>query len=311
MKGRFIAAVCLMLPGSFRILAQNATPLDPTAATNPGTLAYHLATNAVGHKTSDDKAFDSRSILSGWSYAMYTRTNLARLTNSVWSTNCWLYGVHGLSATCIGFSNSLGGQGLVTMVSPRHYLFASHMHPEGFLVAFLGTNNVIYWRKTVQRTDLTDHNIPDTSVGILNADLPPSVEFLPVVPANLSSYLPTNRADFVQGIGMNQDMRLFGQPMNLANRDVVVWNPAQSVPSGLSTNGNIAIRAGDSSNPEMLLVNHQLVLVSHNFAAVAGPNYGRQISGINQAMHYLSTNNRVGTDYQLTTFSLTNWPVIH
>jgi len=42
-----------------------------------------------------------------------------------------------------------------------------------------------------------------------------------------------------------------------------------------------------------------------------GPNYASQIPAINQAMHLLSTNNHVHTDYQLTEFSLTNWPVIH
>lgn len=61
----------------------------------------------------------------------------------------------------------------------------------------------------------------------------------------------------------------------------------------------------------MLLINNQFVLVTHNYTGYqvgSGPNYAYQIDAINQTMHYLSTNNNVGTDYQLTQFSLTNWP---
>jgi hypothetical protein len=56
-------------------------------------------------------------------------------------------------------------------------------------------------------------------------------------------------------------------------------------------------------------------LVSHNWHAMNGygdgPNYALQFDAINEKMHYLSTNNSIGTNYQLTPFSLTNWPVIH
>ena len=157
-----------------------------------GTLAYHLSTNAAGHARDYTGNYDSMKELSGWGYAEYTKTNLDHLTNSVWATNFWLHGVRGLSATAIGFSNGLGGQGLITMVSPRHYLFSTHMHPEGYRVAFLGTNNVIYWRKTLERADVAN----DTSVGILDADLPTSVGYLPVLPANYSSYLPADNANW-------------------------------------------------------------------------------------------------------------------
>jgi len=215
-----------------------------------------------------------------------------------------------LSATAIGYSNGLGAQGVFTMVSPRHYLFATHVHPESSLVAFLDTNNVLYWRTTLERVDVAN----DTSVGILNADLPSSVGYMSVVPTNLSSYMPTNSTGYVQGVGMNQDMKLFGQPMSFADSVFVYFNSLKAVPFGLGTNWNIAIRSGDSSDPEMFLIGDQLVLVTHNYTGGtggSGPNYSFQIRAINQAMHYVSTNNSVGTDYQLTTFSLTNWPTIH
>jgi hypothetical protein len=194
---------------------------------------------------------------------------------------------------------------LCTMVSPRHFLCATHMHPEAFMMVFLDTNNVIYFRKTLQRIDVSD----DTSVGILNEDLPPSVGFLPVLPASYINYLP--RTNYVQGIGMNQDMCLFGEPMKFDSHAFVNWNSAVTVPMGLTKNWNITIRGGDSSNPALLLISNQLVLVSHNYMVGLGPNYAAQISAINQAMHHLSIINHARSDFQLTGISLTNWPVIH
>ena len=234
-------------------------------------------------------------------------TNLAALTNATWSKTFWLYGVRGMSATCLGYSNGLGGQGLVTMVSPRHYLGATHMHPEGMLAAFLGTNNVIYWRKTLQRVDVGN----DTSVGILDADLPPAVGFLPVLPPDFAHYLPTNRTAFVQGIGMNQNWRVFSQPMTFMFPGVVAWSSQGAAPFGLGKNWNVTIRAGDLSDPDMLLIGDQLVLVAHTTSVGGGANYGDQFDQINRQMHYLSSNNHVGSDYQLTPFSLTNWDVVN
>ena len=271
---------------------------------NSGTLAHHLATNAIGH---------AHGFTGGYGDELEFRapfaTNaaqLARFTNAAWSQAFWLKNVSGLGATPIGYTQYLGGQGLPTMVSPRHYLFATHMHADAFVLAFLDTNNVVHWRKTLERADLPN----DTSVGILDQDLPPSVGFLPVLPENFTNYLPTANRSIVQGIGMNQDFCLFSEPMNFANRNFVTWNSGLNVPDGLGTNWNVAIRGGDSSNPAMLLVGQQFVLVSHNYFAGGGPNYALQISEINKAMRRLSKKYRAGSDYQLTEFCLTNWPVI-
>lgn len=144
----------------------------------PGTLAHHLATNAVARTNGFTPA--NMVQLSNWTWAFYYPTNMHLLTNSIWSTNFWLRGVQGLSATSIGYSNGPGGQGAVTMVSPRHYLYATHVGSPANM-AFLDTNNVIYWRSTLQRILVTG----DTSLGIMDNELPSSVGYLPVVPTNL------------------------------------------------------------------------------------------------------------------------------
>jgi hypothetical protein len=178
----------------------------------------------------------------------------------------------------------------VTMVSSRHYLRAQHIGAlsSGTLIAFLDTNN-----------------------EILNADLPPSVGYLAVIPANYTNYPPTTTYSYVHGIGLHQDLRLFSQPMTFGDPTYVGWSSSVAPPFGLGTNWDIGLFSGDSSNPEMFLINHQFVLLTHNFGAGDGPNYAFQTTAINQQMHYLSTNNAVGTDYQLTSYSLTNWPTIH
>lgn len=300
--------------GSYAVIVTNAAGSASAAwqVTNftydgsyiaPGTLAYHLATNAVARTNGFTPA--NMVQLSGWTWAFYYPTNFHLLTNSVWSTNFWLKGVQGLSATSIGYSNGPGGQGAVTMVSPRHYLYATHVgSPQ--TMAFLDTNNVIHWRSTLQRAIVGG----DTALGILDSELPSSVGFLPIVPTNLMDYLPTKYTSFVQGVGMNQNLQVFSQAMAFPS-SLVTWDKSREIPFGVSTNWSIGLIGGDSSGPERLLIGNQMVSLTHNWHATYGPSYAFQISAINQQMHYLSTNNNVGTDYQLTPFSLTNWPTIH
>jgi len=304
-EGAETVTLKILRTNSYLITPVNSSATITISDSSPN-LDYHLATNAVGHASGHTPSDTVQ--LANWSYAQYSGTDLALLTNAVWSTNFWLRAVSGLSATCIGFSNGLGGQFLLTMVSPRHYLRAIHVGTPGNPIAFLDTNNVIYWRTVLQQVDLGN----DTAVGILNSDLPSSVGFLPVIPPAITNYLPFD-SSWIQGIGMNQDQKLFSQPMAAYTffNTFVTWDSTVSVPSGLNTNWNIGLRSGDSSNPEMFLIKNQLVLVSHNYTGVGGPNYAFQIDGINQKMHYLSTNNAAGSDYQLTLFSLTNFPTLH
>jgi hypothetical protein len=151
----------------------------------------------------------------------------------------------------------------------------------------------------------------DVSVGILNADLPPSVGFLPVLPPDYRRYLPTSNNSVVQGIALNQAWRVFSQPMTFMFSDYVAWSERAWAPCGLSTNWNLANRGGDSSNPDMLLIGRQLVLVAHTSSLNGGANFALKIDAINSAMHNLSVKHHVGSDYQITPFSLTNWPVVN
>ena len=111
---------------------------------------------------------------------------------------------------------------------------------------------------------------------------------------------------------MNQEMRVFSQPMNLSTPYAVGWDPAQVIPFGLGTNWSRTIIKGDSSNPERFLINNQLVLISGNATSGGGPNYASEVNGINERMSWLSAaqGGSNSPDYQLTLYPLTNWPAI-
>ena len=274
------------------------------------TFAYHLSTNATTRTNGFADIYNATLVLSNWTYASYTNGNLPLLTNAVWSTSSWLSGMRGLSATCIGFSNGLGSKVLLTMVSPRHYLRAAHVGPTADLIAFLGTNNVLYWRSSLQQVSFD----PDTTVGILDDELPSSVGYVPVLAPNFAAYLPTNGSSYVQGIGMNQFMRIFSQPMSFDKPDLqnsfVTWSHINLAPFGLTSDWNVELIGGDSSVPQRFLIGEQLVLAALPYGGGVGPNTAFNAAFINARMHYLSTNNNVGSDYQMTPFSLTNWPTI-
>jgi hypothetical protein len=233
-----------------------------------------------------------------------------------WSTHCWLRGVRGLTATCLGYSctNQVGYQYLVTMVSPRHYLAQTHVTWAPFfrgndVVVFSDTNNQVYTRMSLQYTNVGN----EIAVGILDSDLPNSVGYVPLLPGNYTNWLSPSSA--IQGIGVNQDYLVFGVAVQLGSG--VSWDGLSGVPVpfGLGTNWTSCadplakghLRVGDSSAPVQLLIENHLVLLSSATGVYRGPNYAMSAAAINAAMHYLSTNNGLRTDYQLSFEVLTNW----
>jgi hypothetical protein len=283
------------------------------------TLAYHLSTNAVARTSGFTNALSAMQFLEPGppcGFDQYGICYQAKL-----STNCWLAGVQGLSATCLGdcvTNASDDGTWHITMISPRHYLCASHVTWSHLFLGisstvFVDTNGVVYIRRSLQITNLPNS---DTTVGILDADLPASVGFLPLLPINYTNWLDPGQT--VQGIGANQDSLVFGVGVIFGSMFGVEFRGDLPAASGVGTNwtscadplANCYGRSGDSSTPIRLLVGNQLVLVSAYTTGISGPDYALQSATINAAMHQLSTNNSAGTDYQLSFAALTNWPAL-
>src|ERR1019366_5668539 len=111
--------------GSLLLAAQILAAMDAPEYMQPGTLAYQLATNTAARAEGrTGEASDMQE------FHAFMSIEVNRFLLPVWSHDFWLKDVQGLNATPIGFSNDPNGQGLCTMVSPRHYLFATHMHPD-------------------------------------------------------------------------------------------------------------------------------------------------------------------------------------
>jgi hypothetical protein len=288
--------------------------VTPTKATIP--LAHHLATNAVGRTVGFTNPLAAMAYLSKAPPIQFYQFSYSPGYSAVWSTNCWLCGVRGLTATCLGYSctNHAGYEYMVTMVSPRHYLAQAHVTWAPFfsghdVVVFSDTNNQVHTRMSLQCTNVEN----GIAVGILDSDLPNSVGYVPLLPGNYTNWVST--ASAIQGIGVNQDYLVFGEAIRLGNG--VGWDGLSGVPVpfGLGTNWTACadplalchLRQGDSSDPVQLLIENHLVLVSSATGVYSGPDYSRSAAAINAAMRYLSTNNGLGTDYQLSFEVLTNW----
>lgn len=300
----------------------------------PTLLAYHLATNIAAHTVGHAVPLtDMAYTLPGWDQPLAV-TNDYR---PVWNPNFWMSGVIGQSATVLAFTIQVGLTPRMyvypfTMVSPRHYLRAAHVsngddfwhfNPGSKTVcALFADDHAVYYRHFIQETNDTGADANrDIGVGMIDEDLPASVGFLPVLPADYTSWIPA--WTWVQGLGMNQDRIVFacGVMPWVAG---VSWQGNIAIPNGVGTNWTTcadplavfggtpcSLRNSDSSSPIRLLIGNQLVLVSAGHGASGGPDYAKNMDLINARMHYLSTNNGVvagsARDYQLTPISLTNW----
>ncbi len=102
--------------GTYSVVVTNAAGAANAAwqiTINYSTLAYYLATNLTSYTNGFTGSYTDMLIWSNWSYASYTGTNLAFLTNAVWAPGFWLHNVKGLPATALGYSNGLGRANLV------------------------------------------------------------------------------------------------------------------------------------------------------------------------------------------------------
>ena len=296
-------STALVVRGTTSASATGAIPLL-SADTNldSGSLAFHLATNALARtaRISDPATAMPYLYSNGRSSQVFYQY---KPYQPRWSKTCWLHGVQGLSATCLGYTNGHGGVYPITMISPRHYVAASHI--AGWFpfcsgkdaTVFLDTNNVV-----VRRRSLGFENVGnDIAVGLLDVEVPASVGFLPVLPPGYTNYIRDTQ--WLQGIGANHDLLVFGQPTKLMPMGVL-WDCMLPVDHGLSTNWNRRLQNGDSSFPGRLLIGNQLVLLCCTTGVSGGANYAEFAGRINTAMHHLSVTNHLRTDYQLATVDL-------
>jgi hypothetical protein len=112
----------------------------------------------------------------------------------VYNTNCWGYGLD-LTPVAVWnsdlYSSNSSKKG-ATLISPRHVLMAHHfLVSDGGRVRFVSRDGMIVERTVVAHKDLEDYPTSsdcDLSVGLLDSDVPNSISFCKVLPANWESY---------------------------------------------------------------------------------------------------------------------------
>ena len=230
-------------------------------------------------------------------------------TNFIYNPNFWLknqYQITGMIAAEQPPGMALSSQECGAAISPLHVVVCWHApYSTGYNLFWEGSDGTLVERQVVA---VTTNNLAGTDIEVclLNSPLPTTVIPLPLLPTNYISWMPalTNTA-LVPVVCGNQQKSITPKTVNsvttgdgsyIANQ---YWfPPAWGVP----------VTGGDSGCPICMAVGTNLVLVSHWHYSTGGPWYPNYESQINQAMHFLSTNNAVGSDYQLSTVDLSPYP---
>jgi len=219
------------------------------------------------------------------------------------NTNCWLQGVKGLTAMS-PFNTQGAYHGPGTAVTPRHIVMVTHMRSQpGTVFDFATTDSQIVHRKLIAYSDST--KISDLSIGLLDADLPPSIGFIRVMPPLWRQIIPeafqTRRPGFYQGNRSKSEVHPVvafnhwkqGFVADFAGYGVLldkgVWFPDWF--------GRAA--GGDSGHPLCVLANDELFLITLYTTPSGGMFYPDYITIINTEMEELSLAHKAPV-YRLT-----------
>jgi len=220
------------------------------------------------------------------------------------------------SSAAVSIWNTAGAtQRCATVVSPIHVVGAAHWQVSaGHSVFFLGRDGNVYSNKIKAAKSYQFHywnspaNTLDVSVGLLESPLPNTIGVVQV--------LPTNGVEFI-GSGVRLPVLSLSQDRCAYVRDIVssvmpimgLQSPdisygAPKSPARLQKFG--AIRGGDSSCPNFLVVNQHPVLLGCHLFANAAPSILLTQEHIQRLMNELSDEN--GRDrYQLEYLNLSGF----
>lgn len=243
---------------------------------------FESISKSIDERISNKDASVSKNIFS---------TQNHELKNYIRNEKCWAFD---LDLTSISPWNSAGGQRLAgTLVSPRHIIFATHYQiPIGATIRFVTKDNVVIERKMTNKITppYASNYFPDISVGILDIDVPSSINFAKVLPDDWDKSLDNVN---VPALVLDQEEKALISEVMYMKYNVVFGRP-----SGKRMDFNETIIPGDSGNPSFLIINNQLVLLT----IWTFPNSGTSVTAykkeINQMMKLL------GGNYELSEIDL-------
>ena len=228
------------------------------------------------------------------------------------NAQCWA-APHAQALTAISPWNSQGGAHLAgILVSPRHVLFATHYAAgAGATIRFVTTGNVVVTRTITATAPLPGYvpYYPDLTVGVLDSDVPETISFAKILPADWASKLPAlnTTEPRLPSIGLDQEEKglvsdLFGITSGAGQGGAMVSfiRPASSLRSAFYEDKI----GGDSSNPACLIINGQLVVLTCWTGGGGGS--GTSVVYHRSALETLMTS--LGGGYSLTPIDLSSFP---
>ncbi len=211
------------------------------------------------------------------------------------NTNCWLFGAKGLTALS-PFNVAAVYHSPGTPISPRHLIMASHNRTRPTnRFEFVTADNRVVARTMIAQTNCVA--VPDLTIGLLDEDLPRDIEFLRVAPPRfrelLHERLRNPKVSVYDFLGRRREREIFVPVVGFNH-----WKQAfvaDFAGSGVFFDQSLWFpdwfghaAGGDSGHPLCLLVNDELILLSHFTNAMGGVIYPDRIAEVNAAMAGLS-----------------------
>ena len=276
-------------------------------------------------------------------------------TSVVRNEDFFLKGLTGLSSC--GVWNSRGGsrRGAIA-ITPRHVLFAAHYplyanDEIGFAEDTSG--NVNLTKRTLLRTKIepkyggsSNGYVFDIGVGLLDSDLPSSIDTVKIPPSNFLDYLGAPEVLSIPMVYFDQEeeantslaLRLTSRTVdgveypkayfsftattfqNGLNYRISFFIPNYSSPSDrisydpLSSSDLVeqyafeSLRSGDSGRQGFFIFNNEMILSHLHTAVFFGPNLSSMISEINQLIADVDSAEGVTTGYTVSTADFSAYP---
>lgn len=262
------------------------------------------ATNAVLTRLKDKNSNVAKPIFSTMNHqsGVYVR-----------NVNGWAYD---LDLTSISPWNSAGGNHLAgTLISPRHIVFATHYQiPVGAKIRFITKDNLVVERTLVNKISkpYTEMYLPDITVGVLDSDVPSSINFAKILPENWGQYIDNykmniyiNPGNQIPCLALDQEEKaLVKGVFNLGDGGRSHFEQIAKDPY---KNFSEDIIPGDSGNPAFMIIDNQLVLIT--IWTFGGGGSGTFMTGQKNSINEMMS--QLGGGYQLTEINLSKFAKIN
>ena len=285
----------LHVDGGTATITGTCNGLDRTRAMDLPAIDHDYLVGGVegtARKDASD-AIDDRITLGGEKTIFSTQDHATPIY--VRNTACWAYG---LDLTCMSPWNTAQGTRGITMVSPRHFICADHNHiTTGATARLITADNAV-----VEVVVANGLQIPSTDiwVGVLSADVPGSIGFAMVLPADYNRWFPVGNGPPTSDVPLfysDQENKALVAVTSSVGSSCIIKEPVDAVRLSYYE----TVIPGDSGHGLFFIIDGQLVLLATFFQPTGGPFATYYHTEINAAMTTL------GGGYQLTDIDLSSF----